>query len=63
MSRYWRASEGGAGSGPPEYQKSVGILADEEVKLRLYSPGQYEEQLGGEAGALAAGGFVATLKA
>jgi hypothetical protein len=50
---------------PPrrEFYKSMGLESSEDMKLRLYSPDEYESELGGEADALSRGGFVAALKA
>src|SRR5215212_9798776 len=50
---------------PPrrEFYKSMGLKSSEDMKLRLYSPDEYESELGGEGDALSESGFVAALKA
>lgn len=47
-------------AGALEFRKSLGIAADDEMKIRLYSPEDYEEQLGGAG--LGSGGFVAAAR-
>ena len=46
-----------------EFYKSMGLETSEAMKLRLYSPADYESELGGESNALSASGFLAALKA
>lgn len=41
----------------------MGVESSEDMKLRLYSPDEYESELAGDGIALGDGGFVAALKA
>jgi hypothetical protein len=45
-----------------EFYKSMGLQTSEDMKLRLYSPAEYESELGGEGEVLSGIGFVAALK-
>ncbi len=58
-------TERAASRQPPrrEFYKSMGLETTEEMKLRLYSPDEYESELGGDSGALSGSGFLAALKA
>ncbi len=58
-------TEGATPRRPPrrEFYKSMGLETTEEMKIRLYSFEEYEDELGGEADALSRGGYVAALKA
>jgi hypothetical protein len=46
-----------------EFYKSIGPRRGEEMKLRLYSPENYQHELGGDGSALKRSGFVAALRA
>ena len=50
---------------PPrrEFYKSMGVESSEAMKLRLYSPDEYESELAGDGIALGDGGLVAARKA
>lgn len=48
---------------PREFYKRLGLETGEEMKMRLYSLGEYEDELGGDTGILASSQFVAALKA
>lgn len=47
---------------PRELYKSLGPERGTDAKIRLYSPTEYERELGGDADAMRSGGFVAALK-
>ncbi len=46
-----------------EFYESIGPRRGEEMKLRLYSPENYQRELGGDGSALKHSGFIAALKA
>ena len=46
-----------------EFYESIGPRRGEEMKLRLYSPENYQRELGGDGSALKRSGFIAALKA
>ena len=48
---------------PREFYESIGPRRGEEMKLRLYSPENYQRELGGDGSALKRSGFVAVLRA
>ena len=45
-----------------EFYESTGPRRGEEMKLRLYSPENYQRELGGDGSALKRSGFIAALK-
>ena len=45
-----------------EFYESIGPRRGEEMKLRLYSPENYQRELGGDGGALKRSEFIAALK-
>ena len=52
-----------AGASPVEVYKSVGLGEKWEMKIQLYTPAEYGEQLGGDRQHLESDGFVAAAKA
>jgi hypothetical protein len=58
-----RQADPHAGSSPVEVYKSVGLEEKWEMKIRLYTPDEYGEQLGGDPQSLEREGFVAAGKA
>ena len=46
-----------------EFYERIGPRRGEEMKLRLYSPENYQRELGGDGSALKRSGFIAALKA